>query len=54
MVIVTHEMGFTRAAADEIIFMDFGEIVEHTTPETLFNNPKHERTKMFLSQLLTK
>ncbi|MCD6476453.1 MAG: amino acid ABC transporter ATP-binding protein [Anaerolineaceae bacterium] len=54
MVIVTHEMGFARAAADEIIFMDFGEIVEHTTPETLFNNPKHERTKLFLSQILTK
>lgn len=54
MVIVTHEMGFARAAADEIIFMDFGEIVEHTTPEALFNNPKHERTKLFLSQILTK
>ncbi len=54
MVIVTHEMGFARAAADEIIFMDFGKIVEHTTPETLFNNPKHERTKLFLSQILTK
>ena len=52
MVVVTHEMGFARAAADEVLFMDFGEIVEHTTPHDLFNNPKHERTKLFLSQIL--
>lgn len=52
MIVVTHEMGFARAAADEVIFMDFGKIVEHTTPHDLFNNPKHERTQLFLSQIL--
>jgi len=52
MVVVTHEMGFARAAADEVIFMDYGQIVEHTTPESLFKNPKEERTKLFLSQIL--
>jgi ABC-type polar amino acid transport system ATPase subunit len=52
MVCVTHEMGFARSAADEVLFMDDGYIVEHTTPEGLFNNPKHERTKLFLSQIL--
>jgi polar amino acid transport system ATP-binding protein len=52
MVCVTHEMGFARAAADEVIFMDRGQIIEHTTPEKLFNNPKEERTKLFLSQIL--
>ena len=52
MVVVTHEMGFARAAADEVIFMDYGLIVEQTTPHDLFNNPKEERTKLFLSQIL--
>jgi len=52
MVCVSHEMGFTRSAADEIIFMDEGLIVEHTTPDGLFHNPQHERTKLFLSQIL--
>ena len=52
MVCVSHEMGFTRSAADEIIFMDEGKIVEHTTPDGLFHNPQHERTKLFLSQIL--
>jgi len=52
MVIVTHEMGFARAAADEVIFMDFGRIVERNTPHGLFNNPKSDRTKLFLSQIL--
>jgi len=52
MVCVTHEMGFARSAADEVIFMDGGQIVEHTTPHDLFNNPKEERTKLFLSQIL--
>ncbi|MBS1250433.1 MAG: Glutamine transport ATP-binding protein GlnQ [Chloroflexi bacterium] len=52
MVCVTHEMGFARSAADEVIFMDFGKIVEHTTPEGLFNNPQEDRTKLFLSQIL--
>ncbi|RME73843.1 MAG: amino acid ABC transporter ATP-binding protein [Chloroflexi bacterium] len=52
MVVVTHEMGFARNAADRIIFMDNGVIVEDTTPTELFTNPKHERTKMFLSKIL--
>ncbi len=52
MVVVTHEMGFARNAADRVIFMDGGSIVEDTTPEQLFSNPKHERTKMFLSKIL--
>lgn len=52
MVCVTHEMGFARSAADEVLFMDEGLIVEHTTPHDLFNNPKEERTKLFLSQIL--
>ena len=52
MVCVTHEMGFARSAADEIIFMDEGLIVEHTTPYDLFNNPREDRTKLFLSQIL--
>jgi ABC-type polar amino acid transport system ATPase subunit len=54
MVIVTHEMGFARAAADEVIFMDFGRIVEKSTPDNLFNNPQSDRTKLFLSQILQK
>ncbi|MDH7488273.1 MAG: amino acid ABC transporter ATP-binding protein [Anaerolineae bacterium] len=52
MVVVSHEMGFARAAADRIIFMDEGQIVEETTPELLFTAPKHERTKLFLSKIL--
>ena len=52
MVCVSHEMGFVRSAADEVVFMDFGKIVEHTTPDGLFNNPQHDRTKLFLSQIL--
>lgn len=52
MVVVSHEMGFARAAADRIVFMDEGQIVEVTTPEGLFTNPQHERTKLFLSQIL--
>ena len=54
MIIVTHEMGFARAAADEVIFMDYGRIVERNTPEGLFKQPKSERTKLFLSQILHK
>jgi polar amino acid transport system ATP-binding protein len=54
MVVVTHEMGFARAAADEVIFMDDGLIVEHTTPNELFTNPQQDRTKLFLSQILHK
>jgi len=52
MVVVSHEMGFARAAADRIIFMDEGVIVEETTPELLFTAPKHERTRLFLSKIL--
>jgi ABC-type polar amino acid transport system ATPase subunit len=52
MVCVSHEMGFVRSAADEVVFMDFGKIVELTTPDGLFNNPQHDRTKLFLSQIL--
>jgi polar amino acid transport system ATP-binding protein len=52
MVVVTHEMGFARNAADRVIFMDNGVIVEDTTPHDLFKNPKHDRTKMFLSKIL--
>jgi len=52
MVVVTHEMGFARAAADEVIFMDYGKIVERATPLDLFSNPREDRTKLFLSQIL--
>ena len=52
MLVVSHEMGFARAAADRIVFMDQGKIIEVTTPEELFTAPKHERTKRFLSQIL--
>ena len=52
MIVVTHEMGFARAVASRIVFMDEGEIVEVGTPEHFFTNPTHERTKLFLSQIL--
>jgi ABC-type polar amino acid transport system ATPase subunit len=52
MAVVTHEMGFARAAADRIVFMDDGQIVEIAAPKELFNNPQHERTKLFLSKIL--
>jgi polar amino acid transport system ATP-binding protein len=52
MAVVSHEMGFVRAAADRVVFMDAGKIVETTTPELLFTAPKQERTKRFLSQIL--
>jgi general L-amino acid transport system ATP-binding protein len=52
MLCVTHEMGFARAVADRVIFMDRGEIVEQDTPEAFFDNPRNERTKQFLSQIL--
>ncbi|MBT4888969.1 MAG: amino acid ABC transporter ATP-binding protein [Rhodospirillales bacterium] len=52
MICVTHEMGFARSVADAVIFMDEGEIVERNTPEEFFNNPKSDRTKLFLSQIL--
>lgn len=49
---VTHEMGFAREVAERVIFMDMGQIVEQNTPEEFFRNPIHERTKLFLSQIL--
>jgi len=52
MVCVTHEMGFAREVADRVIFMDEGAIVEVGTPEHFFTNPTHDRTKLFLSQIL--
>ena len=52
MICVTHEMGFARTVADRVIFMDGGEIVEENSPEEFFRNPRHERTKLFLSQIL--
>jgi general L-amino acid transport system ATP-binding protein len=52
MVVVTHEVGFAREVADRIVFMDGGVIVEEATPEEFFQNPKEERTKKFLSQIL--
>jgi len=52
MIVVTHEMGFAREVADRIIFFDYGQIVEENTPEDFFHNPQHERTKLFLSQIL--
>ncbi len=52
MLVVTHEMGFARQVADRVIFMDQGQIVEMNTPDEFFSNPKSERTKLFLSQIL--
>ena len=52
MVIVTHEMGFAREVADRVFFMDQGYIMEEGSPEQIFNNPKNERTKNFLSKVL--
>ncbi|OQY58182.1 MAG: peptide ABC transporter ATP-binding protein [Desulfobacteraceae bacterium 4572_88] len=52
MVVVTHEMGFAREVADRVIFMDHGAVVEEGTPEHFFTDPTHDRTKLFLSQIL--
>ena len=52
MICVTHEMGFARKVADRVIFMDAGQIVEENTPAEFFDNPKNERTQLFLSQIL--
>lgn len=52
MICVTHEMGFARTVADRVVFMDEGEIVEQSDPETFFNHPKYDRTVKFLSQIL--
>jgi len=52
MICVTHEMGFAKTVADRVIFMDVGQIVEENEPHEFFNNPQHERTQLFLSQIL--
>jgi general L-amino acid transport system ATP-binding protein len=52
MIVVTHEMGFAREVADRVLFFDYGTIVEEGTPEHFFTNPQHDRTKLFLSQIL--
>jgi general L-amino acid transport system ATP-binding protein len=52
MLVVTHEMGFARQVANRIVFMDQGQIVEANVPEEFFAHPQHERTKLFLSQIL--
>jgi len=52
MIVVTHEMGFAKDVADQVVFMDQGVIVEQGTPDTIFNHPKQERTKAFLSRIL--
>ena len=52
MLCVTHEMGFAKKVADRVVFMDEGQIVEENTPEAFFDHPEHERTKLFLSQIL--
>jgi general L-amino acid transport system ATP-binding protein len=52
MIVVTHEMGFARQVADRVVFMDMGEIVEVNAPLPFFEHPQHERTKLFLSQIL--
>jgi len=52
MLVVTHEMGFAKSVAHRVLFMDYGQIVEENTPALFFDNPQHERTKLFLSQIL--
>ena len=52
MICVTHEMGFARAVADQVVFMDRGEIVERAAPKEFFANPREERTRAFLGQIL--
>ena len=52
MIVVTHEMGFAKSVAHRVLFMDYGTIVEGNTPDEFFQNPQHERTKLFLSQIL--
>jgi general L-amino acid transport system ATP-binding protein len=52
MIVVSHEMGFAKSVAHRVLFMDFGQILEENTPEAFFESPQHERTKLFLSQIL--
>ena len=53
MIVVTHEMGFARQVADRVFFMDMGQIIESNTPDRFFDHPEHERTKEFLSKIIT-
>ena len=53
MIVVTHEMGFAKTVADTMVFMDHGEIVEKSAPSEFFTKPKSDRTKLFLSQILS-
>jgi glutamate transport system ATP-binding protein len=53
MIVVTHEMGFARRAANRVVFMSDGEILEDATPEEFFNHPKTDRAKDFLGKILT-
>ena len=52
MIVVSHEMGFAKSVAHRVLFMDYGQIVESNTPDEFFDNPQHDRTKLFLSQIL--
>ncbi len=52
MLVVTHEMGFAKEVADRMMMFDEGNIVEEATPKDMFDNPQHDRTKLFLSQIL--
>jgi hypothetical protein len=52
MLVVSHEMGFAKSVAHRVLFMDYGKIVESNTPDEFFDNPQHDRTKLFLSQIL--
>jgi len=52
MIVVSHEMGFAKSVAHKVLFLDFGQIVEENTPEEFFEHPQHDRTKLFLSQIL--
>jgi general L-amino acid transport system ATP-binding protein len=52
MIVVSHEMGFAKSVAHRVLFMDFGQIVEANTPDEFFDHPQHDRTKLFLSQIL--
>ncbi|NPA94418.1 MAG: amino acid ABC transporter ATP-binding protein, partial [Thermodesulfobacteria bacterium] len=52
MVVVTHEMGFAREVADQVVFMDQGAIIEQAPPDVFFDNPTHARTQLFLEQIL--
>ena len=52
MLVVTHEMGFAQAAADRVVFMDDGQVIEVASPHDLYHNPQHDRTKLFLSKIL--